>query len=474
MFGPVDHYLYMGTGDGGGGGDRPNNAQNLDVMLGKIMRIDVDGTGAVPCGQSTPMPYAIPPTNPFVGVAGCDEIWAYGVRNPWRFWIRPFERGSLHRRGRPESLRGDRLSAGLQHRRRELRLAVDGGVSLLQPAHQLQRRLADPADPGGDPRPRGWCAIIGGSGIAARRSPGWSASISMATSARGRSGPRRSRAGAGPRRCCSIRPSRSRASARTRPGRSTSSTSAARSTGSTPVANPVPAVTNLNPDIVIAGDPGFTLGVTGTGFVDGSTVQWNGADRPTTFVNGDAPDGGDLGRRHRHRRHRGRRRLQPAARRRGLRDQAVLRQHDVPGRADELLRGQPDRGHLQRRHHRRVRRPALLSGALDLPRGDGGVPAQGLAGVRVCPAGLHAPGLFTDVPCPGLYTDWIEDMKTRGITAGCGDGSTYCPDADILRQEMAVFLLKTSQGSDYMPPACTPPGPGVRGRSLSQPICRLD
>ena len=62
------------------------------------------------------------------------------------------------------------------------------------------------------------------------------------------------------------------------------------------------------------------------------------------------------------------------------------------------------------------------------------------------------------MPCPGQYTNWIEDIKDRGITAGCGDGSTYCPDADVLRQEMAVFLLKMSQGSGYTPPACTPPG----------------
>ena len=55
-------------------------------LLGKILRIDVDGSGRVPCGQSTPMPYAIPPSNPFVGDAGdCDEIWAYGLRNPWRY-----------------------------------------------------------------------------------------------------------------------------------------------------------------------------------------------------------------------------------------------------------------------------------------------------------------------------------------------------------------------------------------------------
>lgn len=75
-FGP-DGYLYIATGDGGSGGDPGNRAQNIEVLLGKLLRIDV--RGAAPGS-----PYAIPPDNPFVGVAGADEIWAYGLRNPWR------------------------------------------------------------------------------------------------------------------------------------------------------------------------------------------------------------------------------------------------------------------------------------------------------------------------------------------------------------------------------------------------------
>jgi len=74
-FGP-DHYLYIGVGDGGSANDRPNNAQNTDVLLGKILRIDV----------STPGVYAAPSTNPFFGATpGRDEIFAFGFRNPWRF-----------------------------------------------------------------------------------------------------------------------------------------------------------------------------------------------------------------------------------------------------------------------------------------------------------------------------------------------------------------------------------------------------
>ncbi len=63
-------------------------------------------------------------------------------------------------------------------------------------------------------------------------------------------------------------------------------------------------------------------------------------------------------------------------------------------------------------------------------------------------------GLFSDVPCPGPYTDWVEQLAAEGLTAGCGDG-IFCPDASVTRAEMAVFLLKTRHGSDYAPPNCT-------------------
>ena len=75
LFGP-DGMLYIGTGDGGSGGDPLNNGQRRDTLLGKLLRVDVDaGT-----------PYRVPPDNPFVGRAAVrGEIWASGLRNPWRF-----------------------------------------------------------------------------------------------------------------------------------------------------------------------------------------------------------------------------------------------------------------------------------------------------------------------------------------------------------------------------------------------------
>ncbi len=95
-FGP-DGYLYIATGDGGSGGDPNGNAQNTDSLLGKLLRIDVNG-------RSAGLPYRIPPGNPFASRSGRPEIYSYGLRNPWRFsfdrrrgdlWIGDVGQGNL-------------------------------------------------------------------------------------------------------------------------------------------------------------------------------------------------------------------------------------------------------------------------------------------------------------------------------------------------------------------------------------------
>jgi glucose/arabinose dehydrogenase len=105
-FGP-DGSLYIGTGDGGGAGDPANNAQNLESLMGKILRIDVEaahlilenpiylpllnGGSVISTGA-----YRIPADNPFLNKPEAQpEIWAYGLRNPWRFSFDP-ENGDLY------------------------------------------------------------------------------------------------------------------------------------------------------------------------------------------------------------------------------------------------------------------------------------------------------------------------------------------------------------------------------------------
>ena len=96
-FGP-EGYLYIGLGDGGSAGDPENRSQNLQTLLGKMLRIDIDNTE----GSTN---YAVPSNNPFVGDPNAlDEIWSYGLRNPWRFsfdsetdelWIGDVGQGSM-------------------------------------------------------------------------------------------------------------------------------------------------------------------------------------------------------------------------------------------------------------------------------------------------------------------------------------------------------------------------------------------
>jgi glucose/arabinose dehydrogenase len=164
----LGNLLYFGTGDGGSGGDPPNNAQNRDSLLGKLLRIDPRPSG----GQ----PYSIPRRNPFVGRPGRDEIYSYGLRNPFRF---SFDTGTA---GRPRIAIGD---VG-QDRFEEIDYATVGAASganfgwdALEGFGPYTGANSGTPDPGGTRKPifayshdrGGSCSIIGGYVVHDRRLP---------------------------------------------------------------------------------------------------------------------------------------------------------------------------------------------------------------------------------------------------------------------------------------------------------------
>lgn len=150
-FSPIDEFLYIGSGDGGSGGDPLNSGQSLDTLLGKMLRIDVNGDDFPSDDQSN---YAIPPSNPFVETAGArDEIWAYGLRNPWRdsfdrqtgdLWI-----GDVGQNAREEiNFQSASSSGGEDYawNRREGFLPFNGGASLpgdVEPVYDYEHGSGD-------------------------------------------------------------------------------------------------------------------------------------------------------------------------------------------------------------------------------------------------------------------------------------------------------------------------------------------
>ena len=452
VFGP-DGYLYVGTGDGGSGGDPPDNAQNKNVLLGKMLRLDVHGTGAVPCGQTTPAPYAIPPSNPFVGAAGCDEIWAYGLRNPWRY---SFDRdtddliiGDVGQNLWEEIDFQPADSEGGENwgwRRMEGFHCYNPGTNcndgtlelpILEYGHNLGCSVTGGYRYRGSVIPgifgsyfygdyctgRIWEAVQDGSGD-------WSSTQVLDT------GHNISGWGedlAGEVYLCH------------HGGEVYKLTRAP---------NPVPTVTNMNPAIAIVGDPTFTLTVVGSGFVFESVVRWNGEDRTTQFISANtlratipasdllaagtadvtvstpAPGGGVSG---------------------GQTFLINLTFLDVPVSNFAYLEiaavyeagvtaGCGTRIYCPDSITTRAQMAAFL---LKASEGSGYTPPP-------CNGTI-----FDDVPCTGgLFDAWIEDLATRGITGGCGGGN-YCPRSPVTRAQMSAFLLRTLEGPAYVPPPCT-------------------
>lgn len=156
----LGHLLYLGTGDGGSAGDPPNNAQNRKSLLGKLLRIDPR--------PSDGRPYSVPAGNPFVGKPGRDEIYSYGLRNPFRF---SFDRVTA---GRPRIAIAD---VG-QNRYEELDYTTlagaDGanfGWDAFEGFSPYREENSGTPDPGGTTKPimayshdrdGGSCSIIGG------------------------------------------------------------------------------------------------------------------------------------------------------------------------------------------------------------------------------------------------------------------------------------------------------------------------
>jgi glucose/arabinose dehydrogenase len=148
-FGP-DGMLWIGLGDGGSGGDPQGHGQNRDTLLGAMLRIDVDAGS----------PYAIPPDNPFASGGGRPEIWAIGLRNPWRFSF-DRERGLLY------------LADVGQNRREEVNVQPAAAAGLNYGWNRMEGSLCFPAPTGCDPsglvlpaleyaNPGEGCSVTGG------------------------------------------------------------------------------------------------------------------------------------------------------------------------------------------------------------------------------------------------------------------------------------------------------------------------
>ena len=163
----LGNLLYFGTGDGGSGGDPPNNAQNKDVLLGKLLRIDPRASGG--------KPYTPPASNPFVGKRGRDEIYSYGLRNPFRF---SFDRVSAKRPRIAIGDVGQNQIEELDYTTVARASGANFGWDAFEGFSKYEDENSGTPDPGGTVRPifayshgrgGGSCSIIGGYVVADHR-----------------------------------------------------------------------------------------------------------------------------------------------------------------------------------------------------------------------------------------------------------------------------------------------------------------
>ncbi len=455
QFGP-DGYLYMGTGDGGSGDDPPCNAQNNQVLLGKLLRVDVD------TNINTAPFYSIPPDNPFVAQgAPANKIWDKGLRNPWRYSFDSltgelyigdvgqnlYEEVDVESPTSPGGLDyGWKVMEGFHCGGGGTNSCAVGTPPCMDPSYTLPV-LEYPHTLG--------CSITGGYVYRGTQFPGIHGYYFYSDFCSGRIwAASRDRFGAWS--TTDLLESGLSVSAF---GQDEQNRLYVVNLGGTvsridsSTSFPLPAIAAAGPSAVIAGDPAFTLTVDGSGFAPGSVVHWNGASRPTTYISltrltaaitatdiasaGTAtvtvvnplPGGGTS---------------------------TALTVNINPTYLDVPL------AYWAERWIRAVTNASVTSGCgtrVFCP-GDSTTRAQmAVFLLRGHDGALYNPPaatgtVFGDVPTGSFAAAWIEELFHRGVTAGCG-GSNYCPSSPVLRQQMAVLLLRTKFGSTYTPAAAT-------------------
>ena len=273
-FGP-DDFLYIALGDGGSGGDPLDHAQNLSTLLGKLLRIDVD-TGS---------PFGIPPTNPLVGTPTVrGEIWAYGLRNPWRF---SFDRltgdlfiGDVGQNQREEISFQNASSPGGENYGWRL---MEGSLCFNPPTGCNDGTLTLPTieydHNAGD------CSVTGGFRYRGSRFPALQGTYLYADFCTGRVwGARPDGTGTWVSTLLLDTDFNITTFGEDEEGELYLTDFAGGIIHRLVVSSPLPQLASLSPANIEAGGPSFTLRVNGTGFVPASIVRWNAADRVTTFV----------------------------------------------------------------------------------------------------------------------------------------------------------------------------------------------